>query len=569
MKYLLIFILILKISKLWSFNYALPGDISWPKLSDFVDLETKIIGKIFIRGDNDYKPHTWNKITSIPKPAVIIQPITNNDIIEALKFSKKFNLRISVQSTGHHQDHRNILDNSVHIDMSSMNHKRINLQDKTVTLGPGNNFTQILKFVEEQSNKSLVVASGADPGVGIYGWTTGGGHGPFTKQYGLGVDNLVSIDLILADYSIVTVSENINPEIFRAIRGSGGSTYGIAVSLTVRLHPSLGKMSVFTGVFELNASTVDLISDWIINAPDYAYSYLITNNFGSFKLTTFSAFCLNDEENCQNLLEKLRTGCIPTPEIKVTCNPLYNLFDSYYEYFKTVQSERGAATYLSSTALNSSNIKNGLKEILEFINTTPYTGCSGNAVLGGASSKMDPNSEKTSISKEMRNGLMAITCYSMMEESTPIDDKKYQVKVMDDFAEKILKKYSNWVYWNEPQHNFPKNDWKERYWGGIENYNKLLDIKIKLDPDNLFTCYHCVGYERKFNEMPSVCPENKCTCSNTPNGVCATVNNIRCWSNSTFYSDQCNSQNQEPKHFLTKILQIIITFFKSLFNNIF
>ena len=60
----------------------------------------------------------------MPKPAVIIQPINSNDVIESLKFAKKYNIRLFVQSTGHHQDHRN-------------------------------------------RNK----------GVGIYGWTTGGGHG--------------------------------------------------------------------------------------------------------------------------------------------------------------------------------------------------------------------------------------------------------------------------------------------------------------------------------------------------------------------------------------------------------
>ncbi|RNA00102.1 FAD-linked oxidase [Brachionus plicatilis] len=483
----------------WCFKYALPGDSNWPRLSDFVDMD----GRVYMRGDDDYKPRTWNKRTLIPKPAVIIQPTTNNDIIEALKFAKKFNLRLSVQSTGHHFDNRNILDNSVHIDMSSMNQKSINLEQKTVTLGPGNNFTQIYKFVEEQSNKSLVVVSGADPGVGIYGWTVGGGHGPLSRLFGLGVDNLLSIDLILANYSLVTLSENQHPEIFRVIRGSGGSTYGIAVSLTIKLHPSPGKMSVFVGNYDLSSTTADLVSDWIVNAPNYAFTYFIPDNFGTFKAGLFAAGCFNEKDQCEILFEKLKIGCISSPDFQITCNPGYDAFANYFDYFRSAESEREGSAYLSSTALSSQNIKEGLREILDFVDSTPYTGCSGNAVLGGFSSTLDPN------------------------KSTPVNEKKYLVGLMDNFAENILKKYSNWVYWNEPEHNFPQNDWKERYWGGMDNYNKLLDIKVKLDPENLFTCYHCVGYERQFNEMPSVCPQDGCTCSNTSNGVCAVVDDIR------------------------------------------
>ena len=75
--------------------------------------------------------------TNTPQPAVIVQPANNQDVINSLKFARLFNIRISVQSTGHHQDHRNIYDNSVHIDMSSMNFKQLNLKDKTLTLGTG------------------------------------------------------------------------------------------------------------------------------------------------------------------------------------------------------------------------------------------------------------------------------------------------------------------------------------------------------------------------------------------------------------------------------------------------
>jgi hypothetical protein len=511
--------LCLVINQIQCFTYTLPGDENWPKTSVFSQLKTVINGKVILKDESDYKPHTWNRITNIPKPAVIIQPTNSNDIIEALKFAKKYNIRTSVQSTGHHQDHRNIYDNSIHIDMSSMNSKSIDLTGKTLTVGPGNNFQQIQSYVASQSGSTLVALCGADPGVGIYGWTTGGGHGALTRIYGLGVDALLSIDLILANFTVITASETQNKELFRAIRGSGGGTYGIAVSLTVRLYADPGRVSTFGGLYELSSGTAEMFANWMISAPNEAGGYFLSYNFDT-KYVLVSAYCFSNSTFCLTVLSSLKSGCIPFPEIQVTCDPSLDRFNNFFEFFNSSVSEKGGVVYLASTVLSASNIVAGLKEITTYIDKYSYTGCSGNSILGGKSSTIDLNQDVTSVAVEMRTSVMAITCFSAMDDSTSSEIRKLQVLVMDNLSESIYKKYSKWVYWNEPQHNFPSNDWKERYWGGMANYNRLLAVKNQYDSDNFYSCYHCVGYERILNEDPSVCPVDKCTCSNTPYGDC-------------------------------------------------
>ena len=147
-------------------------------------------------------------------------------------------------------------------------------------------------------------------------------------------------------------------------------------------------------------------------------------------------------------------------------------------------------------------------------------------MLGGASSLIDLTQTNTCVSTEMRTSIMAITCYSMITSSD--SSRTSQVAVMDYLGENIMKTYSTWVYWNEPQHNFPSNDWQQRYWGSnISNYNSLLAVKNQYDPNNFFTCYHCIGYVRYQNEDPDVCPGSTCTCSNTPYGVCNNSLKIR------------------------------------------
>lgn len=519
--YTFLFLLTLSISNISAFPYTLPTDSTWPPNSEFLKLREVINGKVIIKGDKDYNPHTWNKITNVPKPAVIIQPINSNDVIESLKFAKKYNIRLSVQSTGHHQDHRNIYDNSVHIDMSSMNAKTIDLTKKTLTLGTGNNFSVIQEYVGTQSNYQLVALCGADKGVGIYGWTTGGGHGALTRIYGLGVDALLSIDLVLSNFTIITASETQNHDLFRAIRGSGGSAYGIAVSLTIRLYDDPGMSSKFSGLYEFKQSTSDMFSNWLISAPNFAGAYFLPYNVDKKYIVIF-AHCFSNGTTCESVFQPLYNECLPGN----TCGIEKDKNKNFYEFIKNSDSDLGGVIYLASTAFNPTNIVNALRETTDYIFNNQYTGCSANSILGGQSSTLDVNQTSTSVSKEMRTSIMAITCFSIMEQSNDVPFKKYQVEIMDKLSENVFKKYSKWVYWNEPQHNFPSNDWKERYWGNLDNYNKLLAVKNKYDPDNFFSCYHCVGYEMK-NEDPAVCPAVSCTCSNTPNGVCNKSFNLK------------------------------------------
>ena len=148
--------------------------------------------------------------------------------------------------------------------------------------------------------------------------------------------------------------------------------------------------------------------------------------------------------------------------------------------------------------------------------------------MGGASSSIDLSQTTTTVSPDMRRGLMGLTCVAAVDNTSSISDRLRQVSILTSFAENYMRKHSAWVYWNEPQRVFPRNDWRERYWGGLSAYQRLLSLKIQLDPTNVFTCYNCVGYNSTstYNVDPVVCPRTDCTCSNTPNGQCANTPNI-------------------------------------------
>lgn len=509
------------------FKFSLPGSNTWPKLEDFELFKATLPDKIFLRGEKGYNPHTHNTRTNLPKPAVIVQPTTRDEVLFAFNFAKTFKMRISIQSTGQHQDVRNIYDNSVHLDMSNMKSKSIDLENKTITVESGNTFGELHQFVNTQSNGKLMILSGSDSGVGPYGWTTGGGHGKFTRMYGLGVDNLISMELLTYDSTVLKLNENDHKELFRSVKGSGGPAFGIGLSMTFKLYDVPNHVTAWGGWYDFSETTAQLYADFMKNAPKEAGAYYKVMNLnisGSFPYVEISAYCFTKEANCEEVLKNLSVNCFKAND------DMCKIFsyDKFYDYLTPSGSERGgAAMYLYGSYLDKSNIYEATNKAALFVKNNLNTICSIHGVLGGASENIDPNQEETSVAPAMRKNLASITCLTLLFEDNTLSEQRSRIKKLQDFGDNTLKSYSKFVYWNEPIHDYPQNDWKERYWGSLENYNRMLHQKQKVDPENYFTCYHCIGYDEAVQgKEPVLCPTTSCSCNNNESGVCSVTERL-------------------------------------------
>ena len=81
---------------------------------------------------------------------------------------------------------------------------------------------------------NVIVVGGGSPSVGaVGGWATGGGHGPATRNYGMGADQILEVEAVLADGRVVVGNACENSDLYRAFRG-GGPGYAIGVSFTVK-----------------------------------------------------------------------------------------------------------------------------------------------------------------------------------------------------------------------------------------------------------------------------------------------------------------------------------------------
>jgi FAD/FMN-containing dehydrogenase len=154
------------------------------------------------------------------RPRLIARCSDVADVIAAVNFGRENNLVVSIRGGGHNFAGLGVGDDGLVIDLSRMNNVRVEPKMRTVLAGGG----AVLGDVDHAAHAfGLAVPAGILSTTGIGGLTLGGGIGHLTRQCGLTIDNLLSVDVVLADGRFVTANAKENPDLFWAVRGGGGN----------------------------------------------------------------------------------------------------------------------------------------------------------------------------------------------------------------------------------------------------------------------------------------------------------------------------------------------------------
>ena len=167
------------------------------------------------------------------RPALIARCRGVADVVDAVKLGHDLGLEVAVRGGGHNVAGRATVDNGLMIDLATMKGIDVDPIRKTVRAQGGVTWAELNR---ETQLHGLAVTGGVVSTTGIAGLTLGGGIGWLMSKYGLALDNLVSVDLVLADGRVVTASNNDNADLFWAVRGGGGN-FGVATSFEYGLHP--------------------------------------------------------------------------------------------------------------------------------------------------------------------------------------------------------------------------------------------------------------------------------------------------------------------------------------------
>ncbi|MGD8793672.1 MAG: FAD-binding oxidoreductase [Anaerolineae bacterium] len=244
-------------------------------------LESDMRGPLIGPNDEQYdEARTIYNAMIDKEPGLIARCEDVADVVAAVDLARENDLDLAIHGGGHNGAGLAMVDGGLVIDLSPMKGIRVDPEARTVRVEAGCTWGEVDHATHAFG---LAVPSGIISTTGVAGLTLGGGHGYLSRKYGLTIDNLLEVDMVLADGSFVTASKEENPDLFWAVRGGGGNL-GVVTSFLFQAHPV---DTVYGGPIIWPISQAEEIMDWyrdfIADAPRDLYGW-----FGFHRVPTGS-----------------------------------------------------------------------------------------------------------------------------------------------------------------------------------------------------------------------------------------------------------------------------------------
>jgi len=167
------------------------------------------------------------------RPDVVVQANDVYEVIAAVRQAARDGLRIGMCSGGHSWAQNHIREGGMMLDLSRLNAVEVNADAMTAAVGPG--------CLSGELNLALVPHGFFFPTahawtVGMGGFLLQGGFGWNSPQLGVGCQNVIGVDVVLADGSLVHANESENSDLFWSARGAGPGFFGVVVRFHLKLH---------------------------------------------------------------------------------------------------------------------------------------------------------------------------------------------------------------------------------------------------------------------------------------------------------------------------------------------
>ncbi|KAM0513396.1 hypothetical protein ACHAPE_007860 [Trichoderma viride] len=477
---------------------------------------------------NEYRD--WN-------PFIVVFPLNEQHVASALTFAARHRLCIATSGTGHEYNSRNSCPTGGILIRTILFKDKAFLPrfDEDPTLAPhgafkfgaGAVFAEMHAF-SAQYNR--VIASGWCSTVGMVGFHLGGGHGPFAPSMGLGVDNVLEIEVLQIGQDGAVhkkaASRRHNSDLFWAMRGGGGGVWGVVLSMTIRAHgvPDGGLSRVFmpqNGTF-------------CPGSGEFGYEWLRTmwRGFSAWnlmlnqKVSTQAAFFIDTSNYTKGGLcavtwqfnfEYFYAGGQLEPDYIRFRDKLNDVlgkpavtetnFKSAYEYILSMPADKFLLAVFnplpaphppSDNATGSQNSVFVSRQAME----SKFARTMMNVLDICAASLKDPDPTSpapggsrcgfhylyTSLTGNRGSTQPASTAISPGFRSAIMlwNARTLSTKQMEETLYKIGPN----SYFSES--SYVMHDWTERYWGE-DTYRKLLAVKKMHDTGDRFWCHHCVG----------------------------------------------------------------------------
>ncbi len=209
------------------------GASSMTAVDTVSQLRETFSGQILAQGEPGYDEARRIHNGLIDKhPALIARCLHTGDVVHAVNLGREDGLEISVRGGGHNIAGKAVTEGGLMIDLSLMKGIHVDPVRRTVRVQGG---VTVGELDRATAVFGLATPSGVVSSTGIGGLTLGGGLAWLMGRYGMVIDNLISAEVVLASGEVVTASADTDPDLFWAIRGGGGN-FGVVTSFEFQAH---------------------------------------------------------------------------------------------------------------------------------------------------------------------------------------------------------------------------------------------------------------------------------------------------------------------------------------------
>ncbi|KAJ5267650.1 hypothetical protein N7478_010458 [Penicillium angulare] len=470
--------------------------------------------------------------------------VQNASVIQSVvRFAKKHNLRLVIKNTGHDFLGRSTAPESLQILTHGM--KDIRLVDDFIPMGASNSKAEgpVVHLAAGVQLEELYLAlgkhnrtaiAGSSHSVGAAGgYIQGGGHSPFGAWKGLASDNALEFEVVTANGTLVTANSYQNTDLFWALRGGGGGTFGVVTRVTIRTFPDVPVIAYNLNMTSSsdNPQFWDAWKEWHASIPSLndaggsGYYFTLPNlplsvNMSVSTLITLLMFpektnATEIEQLYLPLFSKLRNianltvekMAIPFPSINST---VFDLLLAGPQYDSTGSTAMLASRLYSKDLLTSQDGPARLANAWESIGWAPGEAMVGHVVAGGA---VAANGEKidSAVNPAWRKTATHLLFSKSWGANATLAEQKAIIKNMTEVQIPILRSVEGeknmGAYMNEANGYEP--GFQKSFWG--KNYPRLYKIKQEWDPTGLFIARKGVGSEDW--DDAGLCMTAKGTCS--------------------------------------------------------
>ncbi|KAK0628601.1 hypothetical protein B0T17DRAFT_523189 [Bombardia bombarda] len=487
----------------------------------------------------------WNNDSCLPVPSdrcggqgypvYVINATTARHVKLGMDFATRYNVRLVVKSTGHDYIGRSVAPNSLSIWVHHMKgiqthdsfrpqRCNVNIDSKAVTVAGG---VQMMGLYTALNPLNQTVVGGNGRTVSVGGYLTGGGHGLLSARYGLGADQVLEMEVVTPTGDIVTANECQNTDLFWAMRGGGGSTFGILTSATIKTFPSPQIVNLLLGISTTTTTTTTNLTTPSSPLVPAMIAYVLSRfpSLGDRGLSGYSLFSPSPAPNpfdggattasgifMQVALQDSTVAAMTQlwapvlSHINATWPGVFSaqfvsaVYPSFYAWYQDYydQSSTGTNNFIVSRLLDAKALAAGgsggdLGVTAEALRQFS-AGEIGTAYLvaGRGVHEARPRGGGNAVCPAWRKAYVHATLDISFPPLNPAARADAIARANAHLEPLRRLAPDSGAYMNEANPEEP--DWQHQFWGA--NYERLVRIKRAVDPDDVLWCTPCVGNER-------------------------------------------------------------------------